>query len=115
MARIISVNASFECIDGRSYCSQYDDDICVGELIRNCCVNLSLNPITIRGVTENYVVFKKKKKKILEDEEDATEGEVFEKWNYNPRDRIGQFANEKKELFLVIEERQCHHPSLPTH
>ena len=28
-------------------------DICVGEFIRNCCVNLGIDPDTINGITVN--------------------------------------------------------------
>ena len=36
---------------------QYDNDICVGELIRNCCVNLGLQDFdTIDGFTINIDV-----------------------------------------------------------
>ena len=59
----------------RVYTSDIDVSITVGEFIRNCCVNLDIDPDTDNGVTSNvYVNFS---------------GYEAEKWNYNPYSSIG--------------------------
>ena len=41
-----------------AYSCSYDNEICVGELIRNLCVNLGIDPDTRDGVTENITVYR---------------------------------------------------------
>lgn len=55
-----------------SYSAQYDSCTCVGELIRNLCVNLNIDPDTRDGVTLNVAVTRK-----------IPSGE-FSVWTYNP-------------------------------
>ncbi len=38
------------------YSAKVFPDICVGEFIRNCCVNLGIEPDTINGITVNVQV-----------------------------------------------------------
>ena len=39
------------------YAAKFDIDISFGEFIRNCCVNLGINPDTVDGITKNVSVF----------------------------------------------------------
>jgi len=39
------------------YSTSYDKSISVGELIRNCCVNLGIDPDTENGITKNITVY----------------------------------------------------------
>jgi hypothetical protein len=55
-----------------SYSAQYDSCTCVGELIRNLCVNLNIDPDTRDGVTLNVAVARQ-----------IPSGE-FSVWTYNP-------------------------------
>ena len=55
-----------------SYSAQYDSCTCVGELIRNLCVNLNIDPDTRDGVTLNVAVARK-----------IPSGQ-FSVWTYNP-------------------------------
>ena len=41
-----------------TYSASYDSEICVGELIRNLCVNLGIDPDTRDGITENITVYR---------------------------------------------------------
>jgi hypothetical protein len=41
------------------YCAEYDSFICCAELIRNCCVNLALDPDMSQGFVHNIKVLKK--------------------------------------------------------
>lgn len=43
-------------IEDISLILQYDGDCCVGEVIRNICVNAKIDPDTRDGVTHNIIV-----------------------------------------------------------
>jgi hypothetical protein len=58
---------------GRSIRNNYHETICIGELIRNCCVNLGFFDVdTVNGLTLNASV--RRGSKI---------------WKYNPMDSLG--------------------------
>ena len=54
------------------YNASYDREICIGELIRNLCVNLNIDPDTNNGITDNISVARK-----------MSTGD-FIHWDYNP-------------------------------
>ena len=54
---------------------QYEDCICVAELIRNLCVNLGVDPDTEHGITRNVSVLK-------------FDGVNYQPWKYNPCDEL---------------------------
>ena len=50
---------SVECIvQNSSYEANYDPIVCIGELIRNLCVNLNIDPDTKDGITGNVRVLR---------------------------------------------------------
>lgn len=75
---------------GKSICNRYHETICVGELIRNCCVNLGFFDVdTVDGYTENAVVRKDSKL-----------------WEYNPSDSLSDVLSNNDNVLglrLVIE------------
>ena len=66
----------------RKYEYMYENCVCVGEMIRNICVNLGIDPDTIDGVTRNVQVWKI---------DWNGQGEC-RLWNYNPFDSIGDHS-----------------------
>ena len=42
--------------NSKSFYAEYDGSICMGELIRNLCVNLAIDPDTVDGITQNVSV-----------------------------------------------------------
>jgi hypothetical protein len=57
--KVTSMTVSVECRGiSSSYKAVYDTEICMGELIRNLCVNLNIDPDTRNGVTKNVHVFR---------------------------------------------------------
>ena len=75
------------------YKTQYEAIICAGELVRNLCVNLGIDPDTVDGVTRNVNVY------ILQPESDARE-----LWNYNANRSIGKYFNPSNTIQFEIEE-----------
>lgn len=65
------VSVEYQCKDS-SYSANYDSSICIGELIRNLCVNLNVDPDTKCGYTENI--------KVLRMDQTAS----FIYWEYDP-------------------------------
>jgi hypothetical protein len=58
--KVTTMKIFVECPDfGSSYGAAYDTEICMGELIRNLCVNLHMDPDTNNGVTKNFIVYRK--------------------------------------------------------
>ena len=53
------------------YQDKYDEIIMIGELIRNLCVNICIDPDTVNGYTNNVNVYINNKK-----------------WNYNPHQSL---------------------------
>jgi hypothetical protein len=73
----------------------YDGDICCGELIRNLCVNLGIDPDTCDGVTGNVTVhLKHSTSDIISVDEGfgAVNRQDYKEWKYRPRERISKFA-----------------------
>jgi hypothetical protein len=70
----------------------YEDCICVGEMIRNICVNLGIDPDTHDGITRNVKVYLN------------ANGEINSvSWKYNPNDSLYQ-VTKCKEMHLIIEK-----------
>ena len=44
-------------LNGIIYATSYDGCICLGELFRNICVNLGIDPDTVEGVTRNVAIY----------------------------------------------------------
>ena len=42
-----------------AYESQFEGQLCIGEVIRNCCVNMGIDPDTVDGITRNITVYRK--------------------------------------------------------
>ncbi len=74
-----------------TYEGYYDSIICMGELIRNICVNLHIDPDTHDGITRNIVIFlvnPLNNKKVS--------------FTYNPTQSIGvQFVNQHAVSFEI--------------
>lgn len=65
------ISVVYPCEDS-SYSANYDSDICIGELIRNLCVNLNIDPDTRRGYTMNIKVLR------------MSQSGSFIYWEYDP-------------------------------
>ena len=53
------IMVSVECIlSNSSYEANYESIVCIGELIRNLCVNLNIDPDTRGGITGNIRVLR---------------------------------------------------------
>ena len=66
------INVSLSTKEKKKFLLKYEEDVSIGELIRNCCVNLGLQDFdTINGITINVTVFIKNNLK-------------YEKLDYNP-------------------------------
>lgn len=64
-----------------NYVAEYCSDLCIGEVIRNCCVNLQIDPDTVDGITLNVKV----------------SHEVDNQWTelkYNPNKRLSTLARD---------------------
>ena len=70
------------------YQDKYDDVIMIGELIRNLCVNLFIDPDTIDGITKNVDVYKDKTL-----------------WKYSPTRSIKELNLNDNKLTLSILKR----------
>lgn len=58
----------------------YDDEVCIGETIRNLCVNIGIDPDTLEGVTRNVAVYRR-----------SDDGE-WKQWDYQPVARLADCA-----------------------
>jgi hypothetical protein len=67
------------------YQDKYDEVIMVGELVRNLCVNLSIDPDTVNGITKNVNVYIGNKL-----------------WNYNPYQSLKSLNNNIKDNQLIL-------------
>ena len=63
----------------RIYESNYLVDICCAELVRNCCVNLGIDPDMTGGIVANVDVF-------------LVKNGVSKLWNYIPSANIGKYG-----------------------
>jgi hypothetical protein len=79
-------------IDGKEKpnCFSYEDCICMGELIRNICVNLGIDPDTVNGITRNVEVYYKT-------------GIEFQRLEYNPYESVNSYVSRSK-LVLKIKK-----------
>ena len=71
------------------YEGQYFAYVCIGELIRNLCVNLRFDPDTVDGITKNVIVMDIDKKEI----------------RYDPESPISSLCGRERDIKLVIEPR----------
>ena len=75
-------NVAVECrVDGRPpYRGSYLTDTMAGEFVRNCCVNLGIDPDTVAGVTRNVIV------ELVAESAGAEGGadEAYTVWSYSP-------------------------------
>lgn len=67
----VKVYIARKSIDELVYESSFENHICTGELMRNCCVNIGIDPDTVEGITRNIKVFSKS-------------GSGWKLWSYNP-------------------------------
>lgn len=79
---VISLTHQDQKPEGTSKCYvyHYDACVCVGEMIRNVCVNLAIDPDTHNGYTQNIVVYK------------MASQTGWEVWKYCPSDSISKIA-----------------------
>ena len=63
-----------------SYESEYLGDVCCGEMLRNCCVNLGIDPDMSNGYIHNVEVY-------LTSTE-SSDSASLRLWAYNPSRRI---------------------------
>ena len=56
---MIRVSVKLDVSPSKRYSGDYDGTICMAECIRSLCVNLSVDPDTVDGVTRNVDVFHK--------------------------------------------------------
>ncbi len=59
MARQITVHALRKTNDDKfldRYVGCYDSIVCIGEMVRNICVNLNIDPDTQEGITRNISI-----------------------------------------------------------
>lgn len=73
----------------KMYSSTYFRDICCGELIRNCCVNLGLDPDMEEGQIKNFIIYR-----VLNG--------VQRQWAYDPFKRIGTVCPGNNELVFTL-------------
>lgn len=80
--------------DNVRYEYDYENCVCVGEMIRNICVNLGIDPDTVDGITRNIQVWK-----VNKNERNL--------WNYNPYDSI-DFHSIHGEIQILLREISKH-------
>lgn len=82
------------CFYGETcYTSSYCDQICNAELIRNCCVNLGLDPDMETGNVLNIDVYR-----IVATKEGISKQVL---WNYKPSERIRANADKCTSEILI--------------
>jgi hypothetical protein len=92
--RLVNVNVSSNKIN--KLVLQYEEDVSIGELIRNCCVNLGLQDFdTIDGITTNVSVLIKR-------------GDDFSPLDYDPYFSLKQLLKKHKikSLELLINQNK---------
>ncbi len=106
-------SVNFQAIN---YTSRYQSDLCVGEVIRNCCVNLGIDPDTEDGVTRNISVFRKNnpETRLSASSTIASDHETeWTRWIYNPYIRLNKvFAGDIIELKFELRENAVEKNSL---
>jgi len=68
---------------------KYDDHIMTGELIRNLCVNINIDPDTFEGITSNVDVYRDNKI-----------------WNYKPTASLKELNLNDNKLVLLIRSKK---------
>ncbi len=86
---LILVRIYEDSVKSLSYSGYYSTSICIAELIRNCCVNLGIDPDTVDGFTKNIKVMNITKEVI----------------RYNPYALIGKLINESGSIELIFERQ----------
>ena len=71
---------------GKVYETSYLGDVCIGEVIRNCCVNLGIDPDTHDGVTRNAMVF------VLDGSGNESLLHPQIPWRYNPHSSVSSIG-----------------------
>lgn len=94
------------------YHGSYDMDVCLGELVRNCCVNLGIDPDTHDGVTHNILVYRlpdnhgnKEVAGQVHTNWGTAPGLLSYLWSYVPSQSFGCACGEAHTLHIVIEEK----------
>ena len=77
------------------YMAKYDSDICVGEFIRNCCVNVGIDPDTKEGFTSNVNVYFGQNDQIGNPNHEK-------RWNYHPNQTIESLPASDYLRFVLI-------------
>jgi len=95
----------------KSYSYSYDGSTCIGEVIRNICVNLSIDPDTVQGVTRNVKVFRHdtSSSSSSSDKKVDEERDEEEAWIYDPNQDLQEacscnVSTGTLTLTLVVEE-----------
>lgn len=92
------ITVTVECTMRKSsYEANYDLIVCVGELIRNLCVNLNIDPDTKCGITCNVRVFRM-----------ASKGQ-YVVWVYDPQSSLEEVLtrDEIKKNLLTLSFELC--------
>jgi hypothetical protein len=93
VAKINELDVKVTCgYRDQQYVGTYVHEICCGELLRNCCVNLGLDPDMTDGFVRNFSVYR------------IAEGAAV-LWDYNPSHIIGNVCNQKRTLHIVLEPK----------
>lgn len=90
---VVSKSSQKTFVPKNEYKTQYEDIICAGELVRNLCVNLGIDPDTVDGITKNVNVY------LLQ-----SESENREAWQYNPNRSIGKYFHPNSTILMEIEQ-----------
>jgi hypothetical protein len=94
------ISVKYPC-EVSSYSSNYDSNICIGELIRNLCVNLNIDPDTKCGYTENIRVLR------------MNQSGSYIHWEYNPNCSILKALTESERavntmhLAFELHDKHC--------
>lgn len=83
-----------------SYEANYDPIICIGELIRNLCVNLNIDPDTREGITYNVRVLRMVH---------SAEEKQFVVWIYDPQSSLEEVLTQHEiaEKLLCLSFEVC--------
>lgn len=101
MSKSSLIMVSVQCILRKSsYEANYDPIICIGELIRNLCVNLNIDPDTREGITCNIRVFRMVH---------SAEEKHFVVWVYDPQSSLEEVLtqDEISEKLLSLSFEVC--------
>lgn len=79
----------------KRYVAKYFAGICCAELLRNCCVNLGVDPDMDNGFLLNFRVLR-------------IEDNVEQSWEYRPSQTIGSVCTAEGTLELILRAQQCY-------